>query len=241
MYIKGYEYPNDRQTPDPGNMEQIRLEFLAARASLSPSQFSKSTFREFKRKNSTKPEGTIIRNMIPIIVSNASIPNKGNLPFTNLKSITRGRTVNAVPDFFNGDRLGDINKLVKEDLSQIIIPTKHTYVPVVPNFFLEAKAPRSDTDVARRQACYDRAYGARAMHSLQSYGKQEPVYDGNAYIYTATYLDGQLKLYAHHVTAPTTPAGRPGYHMTQVDTYGILLRTSAHSSGATKDPSIASK
>jgi len=31
----------------------------------------------------------------------------------------------------------------------------------------------------------DEAYGARAMHSLQSYGEEEPVYDANAYTYGA--------------------------------------------------------
>ena len=38
--------------------------------------------------------------------------------------------------------------------------------------------------------------------------------------YTTTYLDGQLKLYAHHVTKPTTLTRLPGYLITQL--------TSAH-------------
>lgn len=175
-----------------------------------------------------------MRNVVPIIAGSASIPNEGNLAFTNLESLTGGLTVNAAPDFFDGARPGDIARLVREDLSQTIVPTKYADVPVVPNFFLEAKAPRGGADVARRQACYDGAYEARAVHSLQNYGgEEEPVYDGNAYTYSSTYLDGQLKLYAHHITAPTTPGDRPSYHMTQVDTYALTGSRKGFVEGAT--------
>jgi hypothetical protein len=91
---------------------------------------------------------------------------------------------------------------------------EHADGPVTPNFFLEAKAPRGGADVARRQAYYDRTYRARAMRSMQNYSKEDLVYDGNTCTYTTTYLNGQLKLYAYHVTAPTLPEGQPGYHMT---------------------------
>jgi hypothetical protein len=235
VYPEGHEYANDRQTPEPGNMDEARLELLAARASLSPSHFPESAFRDFKRKNNTKSEGTVMRNVIPIITGNASIPNEGNLPFTNFESLTEGLTVNAVPDFFDGAPPGDVDKAVREDLSQMIAPTKHADVPVAPNFFLEAKAPRGGADVARRQACYDGAYGARAMHSLQSYGEEEPVYDGNAYSYSSTYHagTGTLQLYAHHVTAPTPPEGQPEYHMTQVRVFSMTSDRDVFVRGAT--------
>ncbi|KAK0631002.1 hypothetical protein B0T17DRAFT_616584 [Bombardia bombarda] len=211
VYPEGYEYTNNRQTPEPGNMDEARLELSAARASLSPSHFPESAFRDFKRNNNTMSEGTVMRNVIPIITGNASIPNEGNLPFTNLKSLTKGLTVKPVPDFFDGARPGHIDKSVREDLSQIIVPTKHADVP----------------------ACYDGAYGARAMHSLQSYGEEEPVYDGKAYTYSSTYQDGQLKLYAHHVTAPTDPEKQPEYHMTQIDAYALTGSRKGFVEGAT--------
>ncbi|KAK3319297.1 hypothetical protein B0H66DRAFT_575768 [Apodospora peruviana] len=220
---EGYEYSNDRQTPEPGNMDEARLELLAARASLSQSRFPASAFRDFRRKNNTKSEGTIMCNVILIITGDASIPNDGNLPFTNFKSLTEGLTVNAVPDFFDGALPADVDKSVREDLSQMIASIKHANVPVAPNFFLDAKAPRGGADVVRRQACYDGAYGARAMHSLQSYGEEEAAYDGNAYSYSSTYHagTGTLQLYAHHVTEPTNPEGRPEYHMSQVKAYAL--------------------
>ncbi|KAK4182009.1 hypothetical protein QBC35DRAFT_220698 [Podospora australis] len=235
VYPEGYIYLNDRQTPEPGNIDEARLELLAARASLSLSHFPESAFRDFRRKNNTKSEGSIMRNVIPIITGNASIPNEGNLPFTNFESLTGGLTVNTVPDFFDGALPGDVNKSVREDLSQMIIPTKHANVPVAPNFFLEAKAPAGSADVARRQACYDGAYGARAMHALQSYGEEKPVYDGNAYTYSSTYHagTGTLQLYAHHATAPTDPEGRPEYHMTQIDAYALTGSRKGFVKGAT--------
>jgi hypothetical protein len=54
-YPKWYEYHN-RQTPEPGNMDEICLDLLATRAYLSPSHFSESAFRDLKRKNNTKSE-----------------------------------------------------------------------------------------------------------------------------------------------------------------------------------------
>lgn len=69
------------------------------------------------------------------------------------------------------------------------------------------------------------------MHSLQSHGEEEPVYDGNAYTYSSTYHAGTLRLYAHHPTAPTTPGGRPGYHMTQVKGFDMLSDRDACADG----------
>ena len=45
------------------------------------------------------------------------------------------------------------------------------------------------------------------MHTLQNYRQTELIYDGSAYTYSSTYHDGNLKLYAHHVTAPAAPEG----------------------------------
>ncbi|KAK3372344.1 hypothetical protein B0H63DRAFT_484434 [Podospora didyma] len=67
-----------------------------------------------------------------------------------------------------------------------------------------------------------RRYGARAMHALQNYGEEEPAYNGNAYTYSSTYHAGMFRLYAHHPTAPTTPGGRPEYHMTQIKGFDML-------------------
>lgn len=215
-------YP-DRLTSEPENVDQLRLECLAARASLSSTVFPDSAFQNFKKKNMTSSEGTVMRSVIPIIAGDCDFPNEGHLPFTNIKSVTGGSTVKAVPDFFDGARPENIDKTVRDELSQMIIPTKHADVPVAPNFFLEAKAPDVAGKVAIRQALHDGAIGARAMHALQNYGEENPGFDGNAYSYSSTYHSdtGTLQLFAHRVTAPMAPGGRPEYHMTQFGGYNM--------------------
>ncbi|KAI1778533.1 hypothetical protein F4818DRAFT_438693 [Hypoxylon cercidicola] len=68
---------------------------------------------------------------------------------------------------------------------------------LAPNLYLEAKAPKGSADVARLQASYDGAHGARAIHSLQNYGNDKHVYNSNAYTFSSTYHagTGTLQLY----------------------------------------------
>ncbi|KAM3502142.1 hypothetical protein MY11210_009160 [Beauveria gryllotalpidicola] len=117
----------------------------------------------------------------------------------------------------------------------MITPTSHARAPSVPNLFVEAKAPRGGADVAKRQACLDGAIGARAMHSLQNYGEDEQVYDGNARTFSSTYHagTGTLQLYAHHVTGPRAEEDRPEYHMTQIDSWGMTGNIETFRRGAT--------
>ncbi|KAK3338037.1 hypothetical protein B0H65DRAFT_542475 [Neurospora tetraspora] len=240
IYPEGYEHPDGRRTPEPNNIDQLLLELAATRASLSPSQFPDSAFRDFKKKHKTASESTVKYNIIPIIAGNTNIPNKRDLHFTNIQSITGGLTVKAVPDFFDGARLGDVHPKIRNEgeegnLNKLIIPTKHTSAPVVPNFFLEIKAPKGGADVAQRQALHDGAIGSRAMHALMNYGKEEPAYDSNAYTYSSTYHagTGTLQLYAHHVTPPAVPRGRPEYHMTQVKAFAMTNDLNIFVQGAT--------
>ncbi|KAK4107609.1 hypothetical protein N656DRAFT_772451 [Canariomyces notabilis] len=138
-----------------------------------------------------------------------------------MASMTGGATIR------NEDEEGNLNKL--------IVPTRHASAPVAPNFFLETKGPSGGADVALRQALHDGAIGARAMHSLQNYGAEEPTFDGNAYTYSSTYHagTGTLQLYAHHVAPPTAPDGRPEYHMSQIEAYALTGSRKRFVEGAT--------
>ncbi|KAI1117388.1 hypothetical protein F5Y14DRAFT_466075 [Nemania sp. NC0429] len=216
IYLDGHEYLDDHETPRLENLDQIRQRLLATRVSSSSLRTPDSFFLEFQRKNKTKSEGTVMRKVVPLIAGNDNIPNEGHLSFTNLVSLTSDTTVKPIPDYSDGARVADVHSEVRRDLNNVIIPTKHVDAPVAPNFFLEAKASRGAADVALRQSCYDGAYGARAMHSLQNYGKKHVAYDNSAYTLSSTYHDGVLRLYAHHLTASTTPRGQPQYHMTKI-------------------------
>ncbi len=75
--------------------------------------------------------------------------------------------------------------------------------------------------------------GARGIHSLQSYGQDNPVYDNNAYTITSIYNDGTLKMYTSHPTQPTSPESRPEYYMTQINTWGMTGNLQTFRQGAT--------
>lgn len=62
------------------------------------------------------------------------------------------------------------------------------------------------------------------VHYLHGYGSSEPVYDNKAYAFSATYQDGLLKFFAHHVTPPCTcsPGGLPEYWATEIEAYWLL-------------------
>lgn len=234
IYPEEYDYPNDRQTPEPNDLEGFHRRLQLPRPSLSPSRFPDSSFRSFKRKNGRViDEGEVMRDVVPIICGNANVPNKQNLLFTKLNPIANNTIVDAKPDFYDGARLEDIDKQVRRDLGPFIIPTGHRTAPVAPNFFLEAKAPKGGSDVSKRQACYNGALGARAMHKLQSYKQDEPVYDGNPYTITSTYHagTGTLQMYTTHLTQSTD--GTPEYHTTQVRSLALTDTPDGFRQGAT--------
>lgn len=224
IYPKGYEYPDDDSIPEPRNLDDIVQALSAPRASLSPSRFPCSAFKTFTLANDRViSKGKVISDILPTIRGTTEIPSEGNLPFTNLDSMTDGTTVDAVPDLYDGSYPKTVHQIVRQDLSKMITPTSHGRAPLAPNFFVEAKALRGGADVVKRQACLDGAIGARAMHSLQNYGEGEPVFDGDAHTFSSTYHAGTatLQLYAHHVTGPAADGEPPEYHMTQIDSWGM--------------------
>ncbi|KAK7927824.1 hypothetical protein PG985_004822 [Apiospora marii] len=233
IYLPQYGARDNRRPAKPDNLHDLLPRLSTSRPSLSPSRFDESAFEDFQQKNETRSEGTVMRNVVPMIAGNPDIPNEGHLPFTNLASMTDETTVKLVPDFFDGARAGDVHAHVRRDLDQEIIPTRHMDVPVAPNFYLEAKGPKGGADVARRQACYDGAHGARAMHSLQNYGQAEVDYDNNAYTFSSTYCAGTLSLYAHHVAAPAVANELPEYHMTQLDSFAMTGKPKTYIEGVT--------
>ncbi|TWU70676.1 hypothetical protein ED733_001612 [Metarhizium rileyi] len=169
-------YMNNRKSK-PLNLEEARIRLEQSRASLSPSQFSEEQFEAFQKKNEdVVSESNVMADVIPIICGSYQIPSKQNVLFTELEPLTTSNATRPKPDHFDGANLADLGVEVRNDnkVRQRVIPTKHPSVPVAANFFIEAKGPDGNALVAQRQACYNGAYGARAMHTLQNYGKSQP-------------------------------------------------------------------
>ena len=235
VYPDGYEYPDGRILPEPDNLEEINQRLAQPRSSLSPSQFSKEKFKEFKKADThVSKENKATKNVIPIIEGKIKDSKcvEGDVLFTNLAPLTNDELKAAKPDLYYGARPEQLDRRVRDELSGHIIPSTQDDLPIVPNFFLAAKGPDGTAAVARRQACYDGALGARGMHSLQSY-KDGPVHDNNAYTIMSIYSDGQLKMYTSHPTQLTSPGGRPEYCMTQIGAYAMTHSQKTFHEGAT--------
>jgi len=67
----------------------------------------------------------------------------------------------------------------------------------------------------------DGGHGITIMLALQNYLLDTPVYDGNAYAFSSTFLCGYLNLYAHYATPPAGPGQGPGYHIYQINAYAL--------------------
>lgn len=93
----------------------------------------------------------------------------GGYLFGNLKPLTDGTISSAWLDHFYSTQPEQLKQEIRDKLSNTIIPSTQDSHPMLPTFFLKVKGPEESAVVAKRQACYDGALGARAMHSLQSY------------------------------------------------------------------------
>lgn len=224
VYPDAYEYPDASVAAEPNNYEGFRQIFAQPRQSLSPSQFSDGDFRKLKRAIAhAAKEKQVSESVIPTIEGNIKDIRcrSGGIPFTNLNPLTDGTLKPGNPDVYYGARPEQLTRKICGELGGRIIPSTQHDLPIAPNFFLAVKGRDGSLAVAERQACYDGALGARAMHSLQSYGQEEPVYDKASTI-TSIYHGGTLQMYSSHVARPRNPSGRPEYHMTQLDSFAII-------------------
>ncbi|KAL5409511.1 hypothetical protein PMIN04_011020 [Paraphaeosphaeria minitans] len=145
---------------------------------------------------------------------------KSGISFTNLEPLTDGTLKPGNPDIYHGARPEQLSRQIRTELGSQIVPSTQHDLPIAPNFFLAAKGPDGSIAVAGRQACYDGALGARGMASLEEYGQGGPHY-GTAHTISTIYHGGQLKMYTNHLVQPSSPGGRPKYHMTQINTWGM--------------------
>ena len=221
IYPYAYEYPDGSVPAKPSNWEEINRRLARSRRSLSPSAFPEEKYEEFVRADAhVSRENKVTKTVIPIIAGKIRDDKcvEEDVLYTNLDPLTNDKLTVAKPDVYYGSRPEQLDRKVREELSGHIIPSKRDDLPIAPNFFLAAKGPDGSLAVAGRQACYDGAFGARGMHSLQSYGKGELVYDNAAYTVTSIYHGGTLKMYTIHLAQPAEPNGRPSYYMTQIST-----------------------
>jgi len=236
VYPHAYEYPDGRVPAKPDNWEDINRRLSQPRPSLSPSKFSEEAYEKFIRADAHAfKEKQIAESVIPVIEGNIRDAKciSGGIPFTNLGHLTDGTLAPGNPDRYYGARPEQLDRRVRTDLSGHIVPSTQHDLPIAPNLFLEVKGPDGSAAVAKRQASYDGALGARGIQSLKSYGQDEPLYDNHADTIISTYHDGTLKMYTSHPSQPTSRGGRPEYYMTQLNTWGMTGNRETFRQGAT--------
>ena len=238
IYPYGYEDPDGRVPPKPRNWQEIRERLRQYRPSLSSTTFSEEQHEQFQRADArVSKENKATKRVIPIIEGNSTHNNciEDDIKFTNLAPLTDDVLTAAKPDVYHGARPEQLSRNIRNDLTEFIIPSKHDHLPMAPNFFLEAKGPDGSASVAKLQACYDGALGARSMHSLQSYGQDESAYDNNAYSISSTYHSGTgtLQMYTSHLSQPKSAEDRPEYYMNQLGAYAMTDGHDTFRRGAT--------
>ncbi|RJE19523.1 hypothetical protein PHISCL_08147 [Aspergillus sclerotialis] len=233
IYPYNYEYPDGQVPALPNNWDEINQRLARRRPSLSPLQFSEKDFKKFCRDDAYASKEKIVTEVIPTIEGRSGDPKyRGGFPFGNLDPLTDGTLPHATPDHFYGARPEPLDLEIRKKLSNQIIPSTQSDLPMAPNFFLEAKGPDGTQAVAERQAVYNGALGARAIHALQSYQQESPVFDNNAYMVTSIYIYGQLRLYTAHISKPRGTGCRPEYIITQLNSWSMTGNIESFRQGA---------
>lgn len=138
IYPDGYEYPDGRIPAIPDNWKEVNERLVRPRPSLSPSGFSDAEFRKFKRADThASKEQPVTTSVIPIIKGEISDPKcvGGGYPFGNLAHLTDGSLAQAKPDHFYGARPEQLDHQIRNELSDLIIPSTQDGLPMLPNLF----------------------------------------------------------------------------------------------------------
>ncbi|CRG92463.1 hypothetical protein PISL3812_09524 [Talaromyces islandicus] len=235
IYPHAYEYPDGRIPQKPRNWSDIKERLARQRSSLSPSNFTDEMHEKFVRADAHAfKEKQITESVISVIEGDNGDARcvAGGIPFRNLDHLTDGTLVPGNPDRYYGARPEQLDRQIRNKLDDQIVPSTQHDLPVAPNFFLAAKGPDGSASVARRQACYDGALGARALLSLQEYGKDEPRFDNNAYTISSIYHDGTLKMFTSHPSRPIA-SDKTEYYMTQLGSFSLTHDAEVFRQGAT--------
>ncbi|MCJ1397380.1 hypothetical protein MMC11_000573 [Xylographa trunciseda] len=200
----------------PANYDQLRDRLAKRRDSLSPSRFSEFDYKNFLAAiDNAHDEGQVMTDVFSVVKGSKVCPSTANRPCNNWMPLISDALVTPQPDFYYGERQKPQDADLRKALDGLIVPSRSSEAPFLPNFLVEVKAPGASAEIARRQAVYDGALAARAMHHLQAYGAEE-AYDENAYAFTSTYIDGKLEIFAHHMTPSDQPGKQPSHHTVSI-------------------------
>ena len=218
-----------KRTQRPANYDELVTSLQQPRPSLSASNFSDQDFDQFLDVvENARTEPMVMSYVFPRILGSTYYPFTMDKSCTNWNPlVTDAELVTPQPDHYDGISAGPENKLLRQYLDKTIVPAADA--PFLPNFFIEAKAPRGRMDIATNQAVYDGAFGARAMHSTRNIGASDN-FDNKSYTFSAVYASGVLELYAHFLTQSD---GQTYYRMSPLGAWGLKHTVELFRAGVT--------
>ncbi|PTB40416.1 hypothetical protein M441DRAFT_28232 [Trichoderma asperellum CBS 433.97] len=222
IFPHAYEFPDGQLLPKLENKGDILRSLVQSRASLA--HFSNHDFRKFELAEAQAiRERDITTSVIPIIEGDIGDRKclAGKIPFTNLEHLTDGTLVPANPDIFYGARPEQLHPQIRKELNSRVVPSTQSELPIAPNFFVEVKGKDGSATVTQQQLFYDMALGERGQQALRSRNPFYASYDNKSHTLGYLYLDGQLKIYATHAIQPSSPAGQPGFVVTQLGAFAL--------------------
>ncbi|KAL2837180.1 hypothetical protein BJY01DRAFT_251599 [Aspergillus pseudoustus] len=159
-----------------------------------------------KERTQALCEQDVGHNLLPVIeepgfaegVSSADEWHRG-LRFDHFAPFIDQALVEPRPDRAYGPSAQTLKRKIREDLADLIRLSNRTRCITLPNFSIEVKGPDGKGKVAEQQACYNAAFGPRAMHSLRAYGKRDAsaAFDGKAYTTSMTFESNSSALNLH--------------------------------------------
>ena len=221
----GIHFERFTKQSTPNNLTSIREILQPVHHSLTAEELSRKDdmdFGAFWRVHHDSDHGDkMMANLYPLLVgdSGGDVLVEKNCGMRNLCKFHPALPV-AQPHVCDGARQCDISRRVREDLGDFIVPMLEGDGPAAPNHFVQFAGQWDCYPRMHRQAVYNGAFGARAMFALQNYGRDEPLYDGNAYALTCTYFPSST--FAIYTVHPVRSAsGRTEFQLTRVKTVSV--------------------
>lgn len=225
----------DGESVLPSNHAEIKFRLAQRRLSLSqPASSNTDDYERFLQLNeSAQNARSVIKNALPLMIGHSDIPHSGGFAFKNLKPLTDDNSLKpAFPESYDGCLPKELNRSVREQLGEYIVPTSNVMVPYLPTFFTECAGPAGAVRVGERHILYTGALGARAVHHLRAFiTDPTTALDNNAYVLTALYHSptGMLWIYAIRAIASPSPSEsfahpkKLEYRMTLISRFNLTL------------------
>lgn len=201
----------DIDTQQPLNMGELKRMLRN-----EPIACSETEYRTFTRKLSrARNESKTRAVLFPLLGGDeeGQYAHEEEMLCHNLEPLVPG-IADAKPDYMDGSLASSMKKEVRQSLSQLIVPA-NLCMPILPNFFLEVKGPEGSWLVLRRQILHDGCLGARGIHSLNSWGREE-CFNGKASTISVSFYLGILQIYCTH---PVQQKEGTAFHTNRIGNY----------------------